>query len=150
MAEFYTRFIKETFDENGRLTACSYVYDENFNYGYDVIDPLGSLYPDRQAMIWRNDRGERTVLTFGDVKRLSTRTANLFAARGLRKGDVVLAALRTHWEYWIVAVAAHKLGLILCPVYYRLTAGDFAYRMEKAGVKAVIACREGEAAEHLL
>ncbi len=150
MAEFYTRFIKETFDENGRLTACSYVYDENFNYGYDVIDPLGTLCPDRRAMIWRNDRGERTVLTFGDVKRLSTRTANLFAARGLRKGDVVLAALRTHWEYWIVAVAAHKLGLILCPVYYRLTAGDFAYRMEKAGVKAVITCQEGEAAEHLL
>lgn len=150
MAEFYTRFIKETFDENGRLTDCSYEYDENFNYGYDVIDPLGTLYPDRRAMVWRNDRGERTELTFGDVKRLSTQTANLFAARGLRKGDVVLAALRTHWEYWIVAVAAHKLGLILCPVYYRLTAEDFAYRMEKAGVRAVIACREGETAENVL
>ena len=49
MAEFYTRFIKETFDENGRLTACSYVYDENFNYGYDVIDPLGTLCPDRRG-----------------------------------------------------------------------------------------------------
>ena len=93
MAEFYTRFIRETFDENGRLTACSYVYDETFNYGYDVIDPLGTLYPDRRAMVWRNDRGERTVLTFGDVKRLSTQTANLFAARGLRKGDVVLFTL---------------------------------------------------------
>ena len=150
MAEFYTRFIKETFDENGRLTDCSYEYDENFNYGYDVIDPLGTRYPDRRAMVWRNDRGERIELTFGDVKRLSTQTANLFAARGLRKGEVVLAALRTHWEYWIVAVAAHKLGLILCPVYYRLTAEDFAYRMEKAGVSAVIACREGETAENVL
>ena len=30
MAEFYTRFIKETFDDNGRLTDCSYEYDENF------------------------------------------------------------------------------------------------------------------------
>ena len=72
MAEFYTRFIKETFDENGRLTACSYVYDENFNYGYDVIDPLGTLCPDRQAMIWRHDRADPTVLPFGVVKRLST------------------------------------------------------------------------------
>ncbi|MGM9565267.1 AMP-binding protein [Evtepia sp.] len=150
MAEFYTRFIKETFDENGRLTDCSYEYDENFNYGYDVIDPLGTLYPDRLAMLWRNDKGEEKVLTFGDVKRLSTQAANGFAARGLQKGDTLMAVLRTHWEYWIVAVAAHKLGLLLAPVYYRLTADDLAYRMEKARVKAVVTCREGEAAENVL
>lgn len=150
MAEFYTRFIKETFDENGRLTDCSYEYDENFNYGFDVIDPLGTRYPDRLAMLWRNDKGEEKVLTFGDVKRLSTQAANGFAARGLQKGDTLMAVLRTHWEYWIVAVAAHKLGLLLAPVYYRLTADDLAYRMEKARVKAVVTCREGEAAENVL
>lgn len=150
MAEFYTRFIKETFDENGRLTDCTYEYDENFNYGFDVIDPLGTLYPDRRAMLWRNDKGEEKVLTFGDVKRLSTQAANGFAARGLQKGDTLMAVLRTHWEYWIVAVAAHKLGLLLAPVYYRLTADDLAYRMEKARVKAVVTCREGEAAENVL
>ena len=150
MAEFYTRFIKETFDENGRLTACSYTYDETFNYGYDVIDPLGDLYPHRLAMIWRNDRGEEKRLTFEDVKGLSTQTANFFAARGLKKGDTLMAVLRTHWEYWIVAVAAHKLGLLLSPVYYRLTAEDFAYRMETAKVKAVVTCREGDAAENVL
>lgn len=150
MAEFYTRFIKETFDEDGRLTACSYEYDENFNYGYDVIDPLGTRYPDRLAMLWRNDKGEEKRLTFGDVKRLSTQAANGLAARGLQKGDTLMAVLRTHWEYWIVAVAAHKLGLLLAPVYYRLTADDLAYRMEKARVKAVVTCREGEAAENVL
>lgn len=150
MAEFYTRFIKETFDEDGRLTACSYEYDENFNYGYDVIDPLGTRYPDRLAMLWRSDKGEEKRLTFGDVKRLSTQAANGLAARGLQKGDTLMAVLRTHWEYWIVAVAAHKLGLLLAPVYYRLTADDLAYRMEKARVKAVVTCREGEAAENVL
>lgn len=150
MAEFYTRFIKETFDEHGRLTACAYAYDGNFNYGYDVIDSLGALYPNRLAMIWRNDKGEEKRLTFGEVKGLSTQAANCFASRGLKKGDVLMAVLRTHWEYWIVAVAAHKLGLLLSPVYYRLTAEDFAYRMETAKVKAVVTCREGEAAENVL
>lgn len=150
VAEFYTRFIQETFDENGRLTDCSYVYDEDFNYGYDVIDPLGTLYPDKLAMLWRNDRGKRTRLTFGQVKDLSTQAANLFASRGIGKGDVILAALRTHWEYWIVAVAAHKLGAILSPLYYRLTTEDFAYRMQKAQAKAVVVCREGETAEYVL
>ncbi len=149
MAEFYTRFIKETFDENGRLTDCSYRYDENFNYGYDVIDPLGDLYPDRLAMLWRNDKGEEKRLTFGDVKRLSIQAANGFAARGLRRGDVLMSVLRSHWEYWIVAVAAHRLGLLLSPVYYRLTADDLTFRMGKAGARAVITCREGDAPENV-
>ena len=150
MAEFYTRYIKETFGPDGRLQDCTYDYPENFNYGYDVIDALGDLYPDHLAMIWQNDRGEKARLTFAEVKRLSTQTANLFATRGLKKGDAVMAALRTHWEYWVVAIAAHKLGLILCPVYYRLTREDFAYRMEAAGIKAVICCQEGEAHQAIL
>ncbi len=150
MAEFYTRFIKETFGPDGRLRDCRYEYPENFNYGYDVIDPLGELYPDHLAMIWQNDKGEKARLTFGDVKRLSSQTANLLASRGLKKGDTLMAALRTHWEYWVVAIAAHKLGLILCPVYYRLTQEDFALRMETAEVKAVICCPEGDTPRDIL
>ena len=38
MAPFYNRFIQETFDSNGVIQTCSYVYEDNFNYGYDVID----------------------------------------------------------------------------------------------------------------
>lgn len=147
MAEFYQNFIQETFDDKGRLLSCRYVYPENYNYGYDVIDQLGERYPDRLAMLWRNDQGENVSLTFQDIKTLSTKAANLFQSRGLKKGDVILSALRTHWEYWVVAVAAHKLGLILSPVYYRLTQADFAYRMEAAQAKCVVCCREGGAAE---
>ena len=52
MAEFYTRFIKETFGPDGVLQSCAYVYQENFNYAYDVLDALGELYPDRLAILW--------------------------------------------------------------------------------------------------
>ena len=132
MAEFYTRFIRETMDEAGQVTQWSYQYEEDFNYGYDVIDPLGDLDPHRLAMLWRNHRGEEKRLTFSDLKTLSNQAANLLRSHGLQKGDVVMTALRTHWSYWIVALAAHKLGLLLAPVYYRLTAEDFRYRIEKA------------------
>ncbi len=149
MAEFYTRFIRETMDEAGQVTQWSYQYEEDFNYGYDVIDPLGDLDPHRLAMLWRNHRGEEKRLTFSDLKTLSNQAANLLRSHGLQKGDVVMTALRTHWSYWIVALAAHKLGLLLAPVYYRLTAEDFRYRMEKAKVRCVVTCREGPAAENI-
>lgn len=149
MAEFYTQFIQETWAAPGRMAHWSYHYGEHFNYGYDVIDPLAEADPDRLAMLWQNDRGEEQRLTFRDLKTLSNQAANLFRSRGLGRGDVVMTALRTHWSYWIVALAAHKLGLVLSPVYYRLTAEDFRYRMEKARVQCVVTCREGPAAENI-
>lgn len=149
MGAFFTKFIQEHFGPDGRLESYTYTYDDTFNYGYDVVDQLGALYPDRTAMLWRSDRGESRTLTFGDVARLSTQAAVLFQRRGLRKGDVLLCALRCHWEFWITAVAAHKLGLILAPVYYRLTEEDFFYRLRKAKAKAVVSCRDGGCAEAL-
>ena len=110
MAAFFTNFIREYFDAQGRLTHYDYVYENNFNYGYDVTDALGAQYPERLALLWRNEQGEEVQLTFRDIQRLSTQTANLLQSRGLRKGDVLLSALRCHWEHWIVSVAAHKLG----------------------------------------
>ena len=144
MADFYTRFLKETFDDQGRLVSCAYQYPPNYNYGYDVLDPLARLHPDKPAMLWRNDKGEEKRLTFAQVSRLSNQAANLFHGRGLKKGDVLLVVLRCHWEYWIAALAAHKLGLILSPVYWRLTEEDLVYRMETAKVRAVLTCRDGE------
>lgn len=149
MSDFHTRFLRETFDPQGRLVSYTYEYEENYNYGYDVIDQLGRLYPHRLAMLWRNDQGAETRLTFREMADLSTRAANLFLARGLQKGDVLLAALRCHWEYWVAAVAAHKLGLVLAPVYYRLTEDELAYRMEKARVRAVLCCRDGDTARNV-
>ena len=149
MAAFFTNFIREYFDAQGRLTHYDYVYENNFNYGYDVTDALGAQYPERLALLWRNEQGEETRLTFRDIQRLSTQTANLLQSRGLRKGDVLLSALRCHWEHWIVSVAAHKLGVILAPVYYRLTEEDLYYRMAKAKAKAVLCCQEGECPAHM-
>lgn len=142
-------YIQETFDPNGGVTGFAYTYPENFNYGYDVIDRLGSEHPHRQAMLWRSDRGEEKSLTFGQLKDLSTQCANLFLSRGLGRGAVVVSALRTHWAYWVVALGAHKAGCLLCPVYYRLTRDDFAYRLKTARAACVVVCREGEAAENM-
>ncbi|MFQ9409798.1 MAG: AMP-binding protein [Evtepia gabavorous] len=131
MEAFYTQFIQETFDETGQITHWAYTYADNYNYSYDVIDPLGERCSNRLAMLWRNDRGEEKRLTFGALKTLSIQAANLFQSRGLKKGDVIMTALRTHWSYWVVALAAHRLGLVLSPSYYLLTQKDFAFRMQR-------------------
>ena len=144
MPDIPSRYLTETFDPDGRLVSCTYHYPPNFNYGYDVLDPIARAHPDHLAMLWRNDKGEARRFTFSQIASLSNQAANLFRSRGLGREDVLLAALRCHWEYWVAALAAHKLGLILSPVYWRLTEDDLAYRMEKAKVRAVLTCRDGE------
>ena len=142
MDDLSTRYIHETFGPDGQITQWAYDYPDNFNYGYDIMDVLGTRYPNRLAMLWRNDRDEEVRLTFGQFKDLSTQAANLFRSRGLKKGDVLMTSLRTHWTYWVVALAAHKLGLILSPVYYRLTQKDFVYRIQKAAARCIVTCQE--------
>lgn len=147
MAQFYEQFIRETFDEQGRLQTLGYEIPDNFNYAWDVIDALGEQYPDRLAMVWRSDRGERKTLTFGQVRELSRRAAGVFRGLGLEKGDVLMACMRSRWEYWIAALGAHRLGLIFSPVYWRLTEQDLLQRMEQADVRGILCCREDDTAE---
>ena len=150
MQPLYTRYIQETFGPDGQVTDWHYQYEDNFNYAYDILDVLAQEQPGKLAMLWRNDRGAETKLTLEDLSVLSNRMANLFRSHGLKRGDVVLTALRSHWSWWIVALAAHKLGLILAPCYYLLTEQDFLYRMTKAKAKCVITCRENGADQRVL
>lgn len=141
---FYQRFYEEEFDEAGVLQGAKLRYPENFNFGYDVMDVLAELYPNKLAMLWRNDAGQEKRLSFRDFQRLSNQAANVFRAWGLSKGDVLMVSLKTHFEYWYIALAAHKLGLVLSPVFHLLSVEDFAYRMQKSKAKAMIVTKDSQ------
>ena len=111
---------------------------DNFNFGYDVVDELGRTTPDARALVWCNDKGEEAGFTFADIKRLTDKAANLFASYGIGKGDVVMTLLRSKYQYWICAVALHKLGAILLPAVHQLMEKDLEYRFNAAAVKAVV------------
>jgi len=139
---FYHRFFREEFDEHGVLQSAALSFPDHYNFGYDVLDPLATLYPDKRAMLWRNEAGAERSLSFEDFRRLSNQAANVLRAQGLSKGDVLMVSLKTHYEYWYIALAAHKLGLILSPVFHLLSVDDFAYRMKKSKAKMMICTRE--------
>ena len=51
---------------------------ENFNFGYDVVDAWAEEQPDKNALLWTNDKGEARQYTFADMKRYSDKTAAYF------------------------------------------------------------------------
>ena len=94
--------------------------------------------PEKKALVWCNDHGEEKTFTFTDISRLSNQTANYFQSLGIRKGTVVMLILRRRWEYWVCAVALHKIGAILIPGSLQLAKKDLIYRGNSAQIHTMV------------
>ncbi|MCR4648499.1 MAG: AMP-binding protein [Lachnospiraceae bacterium] len=123
----------EDFKKNYRVDA-----PKDFNFAYDIVDAWAKEEPEKRALLWCNDHDEERTFTFTEISKMSSQVANMFKARGLKKGDVVMLILRRRWEYWIAATGLMKLGVIIVPGTLQLTKKDIAYRANAAHIKAFI------------
>ncbi|MCL2680142.1 MAG: AMP-binding protein, partial [Coriobacteriia bacterium] len=112
----------------------------DFNFAYDVVDQWAQVQPDKRALHWIDDKGTELVQTFADIASMSDQLAAAFTQQlGLKKGDIVLLLLRQRWEYWTIATALMKMGVIFVPGSVQMTAKDLVFRAESAGFKTVFA-----------
>lgn len=133
------KFVRSALDENGVLSKIEFTNSENFNFAYDVMDALAEKEPDQTALIYvSKDRTIEKKFTFQDIKDYSNRAANYFKSLGIRKGDKVMLVLKRHYQYWFTMMALHKIGAIAIPATNILKATDYQYRIEAAGVSAVV------------
>lgn len=116
---------------------------DNFNFAYDVVDVIADETPDKVAILWTDDAGEKKSITFKMLAQWSNAVANFLTAHGLKKGDAVLLFMRRRWEYWVLMMAMHKLGVIPIPSTNQLKTKDIKYRFDAADVAAVIAYDDG-------
>lgn len=142
---FALKFLKKNnFDDyNDYIKNAIPKIPSNFNFSYDVIDAIANEEPDKVALLWTNDSGEKKSFTFKDLSKQSNAVANFLSSRGLVKGDTVLLFLRRRWEYWILMLAMHKLGVIPIPSTNQLKTEDIKYRIQQADVKAIVAFDDG-------
>ena len=112
---------------------------ENFDFARDIVDKWAELEPDKLALLYCNDFNEERRYTFADISYLSKKAAQYFINLGIKKGDRVLTLLRRRAEYWIIAVALHRIGAVVVPASIQLTKKDILYRLKNAHVKALIA-----------
>lgn len=134
----YQKFCRETVDESGCLKNICLDYPDNFNFGYDVVDAIADETPDKTALVWCNTENEEHIFSFAELKILSNKTANVFQNAGLKRGDRVMVLLKRHYEYWVTAIALHKLGITMIPATHMLTADDLVYRITSADVDAIV------------
>ena len=146
---FYKQFLKEGFDENGVLNFAELTLDDNFNFAYDILDKLGEEMPDKTIMHWLGENGEEKKFTYREFVEKSNQTANMLVAHGVKKGDMVMAVLKRHYEFWFVAYGLMKVGAVLIPATCQLMKKDYVYRFKAASVKYIFATLEDKVTEHI-
>ena len=125
------------------------IIPENFNFAYDVVDAWAEEEPEREALLWTNPSGEERHFTFGELKKLSDKTASWFQTLGVGRRTPVLLMLKRHWQFWTSMMALHKLGAVAIPATHLLTAEDISYRCKMADIKMIVAAGDKEIIEHI-
>lgn len=138
MSGLYTNFYKEKKDENGKITDVEFIYDDSFNFAYDVVDKYAEAEPGKLALVHKSTTGEVRRFTFADIKEMSDRAANMLNSLGITRGDKVMLLLKRRYEFWISIIALHKLGAVAIPTSHMVSARDIADRVSMSCTKAII------------
>ena len=145
----YQKYIDITENENGTPTSIRFKNVENFNFAFDLIDAMAAKKPDKLALLHiSQDKTERRF-TFKDMKRLSNQCANYFKSLGIKKGDRVMLVLKRHYQFWFAMLGLNKLGAVAIPATNQLLAHDIEYRIQLAGVNAIICTADGDSAHQV-
>ena len=99
----------------------------------DLLRRTAARFPDKLAII----AGDRQQ-TFAQFNSSVNRLAATLTDRGLRKGDRLALLAHNCWEYAALTIAAAKLGLILVPINFMLTAEDVAYILGHSGARHLV------------
>lgn len=94
---------------------------------------------ERAALLELARDGTRRTWTFGEVADRSARLAGTLAARGVRKGDVVLTLIGNRPDWVFAMLACWRLGAVALPGNEMLRAKDLRLRLDVAGPKLVVA-----------
>lgn len=106
---------------------------ERFSFPVDVFDGWG----DGTALFWTDGTAEK-VLSFYELRVLSSKGAGALRNKGVKKGDKVLVMLPNIPEWWEVMLALMRLGAIPIPATTLLTPKDIEYRLQATDIMAVV------------
>lgn len=113
-----------------------------FNFAADVIDRCAE-HRNQLALHWVNGNlTEERKFTFFDLSQLSCQVANVLKGHGIKKGDRILVMLPRIPQWWSGIIGMHRRGSIPVPATTQLTSKDIQYRLETAGIRAVITSHE--------
>jgi len=106
------------------------------NFARDVVDAAA---PDRLALVELDRGGGRREWSIGECADASARLAGFLAARGVRRGDVVLTLVGNRPAWVLAMVACFRIGAVVLPCTEQLRAKDLRARLDAVDPVLVLA-----------
>ena len=123
----------------GRAQQMTQDVPQHFNFTHDVVEAWAQKTPDAPALWWvEAPGGPETRFTFAELAERARRASAFFHKVGVRKGDRVLVILPRVPAWWIGLLGLTRLGAVPIPGTCLLTERDIRYRIEAAGVSAIL------------
>ena len=103
----------------------------------DLLKDNAAAYPDRPALVWKQD-GERRSMTWAEYRRRVIEIAAGLRGVGVGPGDFVVIMALNRPEHVIADLAALHLGAVPVSIYNTLTPEQAAYIAGHCGAKVAI------------
>lgn len=114
---------------------------EKINMAHMICDRWAKD-PDRIAIFWEDQEGNRETWTYKDLRDKSNQLAHALKARGVKKGDRVAGLLGKDMELIVGVLATWKIGAIYVPLFTAFARDALKHRVNEAGVSLVITNKE--------
>ncbi|HLS08699.1 acyl-CoA synthetase [Lentibacillus sp.] len=103
----------------------------------DLLARTRDRMPEKFAVVYKGQR-----LNYAELDDLVNQTARAFIDDGMQKGDMVTVMSRNSLDFVVVEFALARIGAVMIPINYMLSAEDVQYILEHAEVSAFIASEE--------
>jgi len=111
---------------------------EDYNIA-SVVDGHAQRQPDRPCVVWESEKGEKRVLTWGELSELSARFAAVLTGLGVNKGNPVMHIFPRLPEAYVVQIGTFKAGGVAVPCTEMLRPKEIVYRAEVSGARVIVA-----------
>jgi acetyl-CoA synthetase len=100
------------------------------NFIDDVLEGFAAARP---ALVTISAEGERRVWAFGELIARSAGLSGALAARGVRRGDVVMTLVGNRIEWVLTLLACWRMGAVVLPCNTQLRRADLGHRARVTG-----------------
>ncbi|EHY61135.1 Acyl-coenzyme A synthetase ACSM3, mitochondrial [Exophiala dermatitidis] len=112
---------------------------ESFNFARDVVDYWAAKDASQVALYWTDQHLTTSKqFTYRHFSERSHRVATLLQSLGLKQGDIVIIIAPRVPEWWEIATACLRAGIVLCPCTTLLVDKDIEYRLQVSDAAAFI------------
>ena len=109
------------------------------NIAHEAIDRhANGPLAEKLALLWLGENGGKREYTFADMKKESSRFANVLKTLGLAKGDRVFTLSTRLPELYIGAIGILKNRSVLCPLFSQFGPEPILQRMQRGDARALL------------